>query len=75
MTVRIIIKAANKWPVVIVKAMHNWSVDVSSKDPITGAMSRLERVEPGTERTFYVHSAADLLVHEVQPDEAKTPAE
>lgn len=54
---------------VIVKANHGWPVDVTRKDPETGSVVSVERVDPDTEQTFYVHNAQDLLIHEVQPDE------
>ncbi|MEW6258110.1 MAG: hypothetical protein AB1592_19320 [Pseudomonadota bacterium] len=60
---------------VVVKANHGWPVDVTPKDPKTGAPLQhypTVRVESGEEQTFYVHSGMDLHVHEVQPDE--TPA-
>ncbi|MBB3772038.1 hypothetical protein FHS55_002647 [Angulomicrobium tetraedrale] len=59
---------------VVVKANHGWPVDVTRKDPKTGeALAGPERVEPNTERTFYVHSGMDLHVHEVQ-EYAKAPS-
>ena len=61
---------------VIVKANHGWPVDVTRIDPKTGKPpenqpSPTERVAPNTERVFCVHDSQDLLIHEVQPDEAK----
>jgi len=58
---------------VIVKANHGWPVLVSAKDPKTGAVGVVERVDPNTERTFYVHSSQDLVIHEVQPGEETKP--
>lgn len=57
---------------VTVKANHGWAVAVMQVDPKTAeAIGLPQTVEPGTERTFCVHSGADLHVHEVQPDEKK----
>ncbi len=58
---------------VIVKANHGWPVLVSAKDPKTGAAGSVQRVDANTERTFYVHSSQDLVIHEVQPDEELKP--
>lgn len=53
---------------VIVAAKHGWPVIVSQVDPIHGRqIAQPETVEPDTNRTFYVHSGADLHIHEVQP--------
>jgi hypothetical protein len=54
---------------VVVKANHGWPVDVTTLTPKLGDAGSTVRVEPDTERTFYVHSGADLHIHEVQPDE------
>ncbi len=52
-----------------VEANHGWPVDVTPVNPKTGELSAVQRVEKNTERTFYVHSGMDLLIHEVQPEE------
>ncbi|SFD76387.1 hypothetical protein SAMN05428997_15311 [Bosea sp. CRIB-10] len=53
---------------VIVKANHGWPVTVMQVDPAScRTIGEPVTVEPSTERTFYVHSGADLHVHEVQP--------
>ena len=61
---------------VIVRANHGWPVEVTQlrQDPTAagpGSLSETwtQRVEPGTERTFFVHSGHDLRIHEVQPGE------
>ncbi|OYX15371.1 MAG: hypothetical protein B7Z15_00850 [Rhizobiales bacterium 32-66-8] len=57
---------------VVVKASHGWPVDVTPKDPKTGAPLQsypTVRVPPNEERAVYVHSGMDLHIHEVQPDE------
>ncbi len=59
---------------VAVKALHGWPVDVTARDPRTGDAAWTRRVERGTEQTFAVHSGADLVIHEVQPDEIETKA-
>lgn len=55
-----------------VQANHGWPVTVKAIDPKTG--EPIEHaggtVAAGETRDFYVHSGMDLLVHEVQPDEA-----
>lgn len=57
---------------VVVKANHGWPVTVMQVDPKTAeAIGLPQTVEAGSERTFHIHSGADLHVHEVQPDEAK----
>jgi len=59
---------------IVVKANHGWPVKVTRLDPKTGKVLEVyppEVVEANTERTICCHSGADLLVHEVQPDEAK----
>lgn len=61
---------------VIVRANHGWPVEVTQlrQDPTAAGPNSLsetwtQRVEPGTERTFHVHSGHDLRIHEVQPGE------
>lgn len=55
---------------VVIKANHGWPVRVQQKDPKTGEDINQEIiVEPNTEMTYVVHSGADLLIHEIQPDE------
>lgn len=59
---------------VTVSAHAGWPVDVTRIDPKTGKPPEnqpapTERVASNSERIFYVHSAQDLLVHEVQPGE------
>lgn len=59
---------------IVVKANHGWPVKVTKLDPKTGAElehSPAEVVAANTERTVYCHSGMDLLIHEIQPDEAK----
>lgn len=59
---------------VVVKANHGWPVKVGKLDPKTGEPLKhypAEVVEANTERTVYCHSGMDLLIHEVQPEEAK----
>lgn len=53
---------------VIVKANHGWPVQVHHVDPVYGRqVEPLMTVEPNSEAMFYVHSGADLHIHEVQP--------
>lgn len=56
---------------VTVKANHGWPVDVKGIDPHTGEPIKAYagRVEAGETRDFICHSAMDLRVHEIQPDE------
>ena len=55
---------------VIVRANHGWPVEVTQINPATmEPIAPKQRVEPNTERSFCVHSTADLHVHEVQPHE------
>ena len=57
---------------VVVDAHAGLSVKVIQVDPVTGNwIGEPHIVEPNTEKTFYVHSTLDLIVHEVQPDEQK----
>lgn len=64
---------------VTIYAGHGWPVKVQQKDPKTGEdIGQIIIVEPGTTMEYCVHSGADLLVHEIQPDEidkAEAPAE
>lgn len=57
---------------IVVKANHGWPVKVTKLDPKSGAPLEFltEMVEANTERTVYCHNSQDLLIHEVQPDEA-----
>lgn len=54
---------------VTVDAHAGWPVKVTCKHPKTGAIDWVQTVEPKTVKDFYVHSGADLEIHEVQPDE------
>lgn len=54
---------------VTVKALHGWPVKVTSVDSVTGVRQSAPTVAAGQERDFYVHSNADLIIHEIQPDE------
>lgn len=69
---------------VVVKAHHGWPVKITKIDPKTGEplvqvnsvtgepyTHPAEIVPPNSERTVYVHSGQDILVHEVQPGEAE----
>lgn len=53
---------------VIVKANHGWPVLVTPIAIGGGYVAPESTVEPGAERSFFVHSSQDLLIHEVQPD-------
>lgn len=51
-----------------VHANHGWPVDVTPVYP-SGTKDTTIRVPAGETRSFYIHSALDLLIHEVQPEE------
>ena len=53
---------------VIVKATHGWPVLVTPVAIGGGYVASVTTVEPGAERSFFVHAGQDLLIHEVQPD-------
>jgi hypothetical protein len=57
---------------VIVKANHGWPVKVTAVDKSAdGTEARTEmRVEKNTEVSFAIWSGRDILVREIQPDEA-----
>ena len=54
---------------ITVEANHGWPVRVSSTDPVTGRKWPERIVPPAAKETFYVHSNADLHIHEIQPGE------
>lgn len=56
---------------VIVQANHGWPVDVTPKRPDGAEAGPTVRVAANSEKTFYVHSSQDLLIHEVQPENPK----
>ena len=55
---------------VTVDAHAGWPVDVTTVTS-SGASGPTERVEPGKQGTFYVHSTADLIIREVQPNDQR----
>lgn len=58
---------------ITVKANHGWPVRVTPLDPKTGEVDpqgQVQIVPKDSEQTFHVHSTRDLLIHEMQPDEA-----
>jgi hypothetical protein len=42
---------------------------------LSGAPAQITRVDPNGEGRFHVHSGADLLIHEIQPDAGISPIE
>jgi hypothetical protein len=54
---------------VIVNAGHGWPVDLVFKDPKTGDILSTQRIDVDGNQTIYVHRGADVLIHEVQPEE------
>ena len=57
---------------VTVEANHGWPVKVISVDPKTGNwLSEGAIVPANATQVFYVHSSADLIIHEVPPEEDK----
>ena len=58
---------------VVVKANHGWPVRVTPVDAKSGKPTGFWIVPKDTEREFHVHSAVDLVIHEVQPDEPEAP--
>lgn len=62
MTTSVIIRANHGWPVRATQ-QHLNSADGSivSETPVV--------IPAGEERTLYVHSTMDLLIHEIQPSE------
>lgn len=59
MTTTVIVKTCS-WPVQV------RSFPLENRQPVEGAnWSAAERVEPDSERTFYVHDGIDLLVQEL----------
>jgi hypothetical protein len=55
---------------VTVEANHGWPVKVQFVNPKTGNPVGPERiVPPAAKEEFYIHSTADLHIHEIQPTE------
>lgn len=55
---------------VTVKANHGWPVKVQQRHPETdGAIINETIVPAGSSQDFVCHSHADVIVHEIQPDE------
>lgn len=63
---------------VTVKANHGWPVRVEQWQPHKGndTVERISEtiVPAGSEQDFVCHSAADLMIHEIQPDEIEGAA-
>jgi hypothetical protein len=57
---------------VVVKANHGWDVKVTATDPTNNKLVYERVVKANTEETLCVHSNADLLIHEIQPNELKS---
>lgn len=55
---------------VTVHAHAGWPVSVVGISTTTGTEVSGDRVEPHTEKSFYVHSGVDLRIHEIQPVES-----
>ena len=55
---------------VLVEANHGWPVRVMPLTADGSFVGPVVTVEPAFAQTFHVHSGQDLLIHEVQPDEA-----
>lgn len=75
MTTSVVVKANHGWPVQITKLDPKTGERTGYLDPVTGEKCSypVEIVPAGTERTVYVHSGQDILVHEIQPDEIAVP--
>jgi len=56
---------------VTVDAHAGWPVDVTPVNNGLPDLARKATVSPGDVRDFYVHSGNDLLIHEVQQNEAE----
>lgn len=55
---------------VTIFAGHGWPVRYKQVDPKTGdIIGNEQRIEAGVTAETIVHSGADLVVHEIQPDE------
>lgn len=55
-----------------VKANHGWPVKVTAIDPTKSEDSPpvwVQTVPKNEERVFHAHSNADLIIHEIQPNE------
>lgn len=55
-------------------AGHGWPVDVTPISRPDGVKGSTTRIAAGTHGVAYVHSGADLLIREVQPEELAAEA-